>query len=63
MNRYTDGTYTYYDLSFDENDQNLLRLGGVIFNGDPSEQEIKDRIYEIISFNLADYELKNIIII
>lgn len=61
INKQFDGTYTYFDLVFEENDEQLLRLGGVSFLSDPSIEELESRVYEIAAFNLPDYEINQII--
>lgn len=62
LNKYFDGTYTYYDLVFEENEEQLLRLGGVSFRGDHTIEEMESRVVEIVGFNLPDYEINQIII-
>jgi hypothetical protein len=75
INRQFDGTYTYFDLVFEENvdplsqlagviqenTEPLLRLGGVIFLSHPSVEEMENRVIEIAGFNLPDYEINQII--
>jgi hypothetical protein len=62
INRQFDGTYTYFDLVFEENEEQLLRLGGVSFLSEPSIEEMESRVVEIVGFNLPDYEINQIII-
>jgi hypothetical protein len=61
INRQFDGTYTYYDLVFEENGEQLLRLGGVSFLSEPSIEEMESRVIEIVRFNLPEYEINQII--
>ena len=61
LNKYFDGTYNYYDLSFEENEEVLLRLNGVIFEDEPTIEEEEARAREIAFNNLPDYELTEII--
>ena len=65
LNKYFDGKYNYYDLSFeelvDDNNEVLLRLNGVIFEGDPTTEEEEARAREIAFNNLPDYELTEIV--
>jgi len=61
LNKYFDGIYNYYDLSFEEEGEVLLRLNGVIFEGDPTTEEEEARAREIAFNNLPDYELVEII--
>jgi len=61
INRQFDGVYTYYDLVFEENEEQLLRLSGVIFLSDPSIEEMESRVVEIVGFNLPEYEINQII--
>jgi len=63
LNRYFDGVYTYYDLSFEESDMTLLRLNGVVFNEDYTEQNKIERAEQIAFENLPEYELIEIITI
>ena len=65
LNKYFDGKYNYYDLSFeelvDDNNEVLLRLNGVIFEGEPTTEEEEVRAREIAFNNLPDYELTEIV--
>ena len=61
LNKYFDGIYNYYDLSFEEEGEVLLRLNGVIFEGEPTTEEEETRAREIALNNLPDYELVEII--
>lgn len=61
LNKYFDGIYNYYDLSFEENEEIILRLNGVIFEGEPTTEEEEARAREIAFNNLPDYELVEII--
>ena len=62
INKYFDGTYTYYDLVFEENEEQLLRLGGVSFRGEHTIEEMESIVIQIAEFNLPDYEINEIII-
>jgi hypothetical protein len=61
LNKYFDGTYNYYDLSFEEEELVLMRLNGVIFNISYTDQDKIDRAKEIATENLPEYELVEII--
>jgi hypothetical protein len=61
INKYFDGTYTEFDLVFEENEEQLLRLGGLRFLSEPSIEEMESRVIEIAGFNLPDYEINQII--
>jgi len=62
INRQYDGKFYYYDLIFsDENGDLILRLGGVIFDNDPTSQDFIDRATVIANDNLTDYTLTDII--
>jgi hypothetical protein len=60
LNKYFDGTYTRYDLIFEENNELLLRLSGLSFLSEPSIEEIESVIIDIARFNLPDYEINQI---
>jgi hypothetical protein len=62
INRQFEGTYTYFDLMFENEGEQLLRLGGVSFGDNPTIDEMENNAREIAMFNLPDYELTNIII-
>jgi len=63
LNRYDDLPLTYFDLAFNENDVQTLRLGGVPFNEGFSEQDMIDRATEIFegNFSTVAYQLTEII--
>ncbi len=62
LNRYNDSVYTYYDLQFSENDENLLRVAGVGFDHEPTYEELSTFAYTFAENNLPEYTLENIII-
>jgi|TARA_R110000868_G_scaffold52368_1_gene165572 hypothetical protein len=62
LNRYNDTSITYFDLSFEEEDVQMLRLGGVTFEEGFSEQDMIDRATEIFEGNFTDLTLTEIII-
>jgi len=58
INKQYDGRLYYHDLIFSDDSGNLLlRLGGVIFNNEPSRQDYIDRATEIAELNFSNYEL------
>jgi hypothetical protein len=62
LNRYNDTSITYFDLSFEEEDVQMLRLGGVTFEEGFSVQDMIDRATEIFEGNFTDLTLTEIII-
>ena len=62
LNRYNDTSITYFDLSFEEEDVQMLRLGGVTFEEGFSGQDMIDRATEIFEGNFTDLTLTEIII-
>jgi hypothetical protein len=64
LNKYDDGlSIIYFDLAFNENDIQMLRLGGVPFNEGFTEQDMIDKATEIFNGNFSseEYQLTEII--
>jgi hypothetical protein len=62
LNKYEDLPITYFDLAFNEDDVQMLRLGGVIFDEGFSQQDMIDRATEIFEGNFTNKILTDIII-
>jgi hypothetical protein len=60
VNKQYDNERTQFDGSFIENDETLLRLGGITFEGKPSYEEVETRIIEIINSNFEVLILEKI---
>ena len=60
LNKYEVESLIYFDLSFTENDTQLLRLGGVTFEDGFTEQDIIDRAIEIFNLNFVNKTLDEI---
>ena len=56
--------HNYFDLEFDENGIQMLRLGGVPFDEGFTNQDMIDRATEIFegNFSTEEYQLTEIII-
>ena len=62
LNKYENVNITYFDLAFNENDIQMLRLGGVPFEEGFTEQDMLDKATEIFNGNFIDLILDQIII-
>lgn len=62
LNKYNDSVYTYYDLRFSENGENLLSVVGVGFLQTPTYEEMLTFAHTFAENNLPSYTLENIII-
>jgi hypothetical protein len=62
LNKYFDGTYTYYDLTFEENEECIIRLNGVTFPNEPLQEDLEAAAYSFAETNLTDHVLDQIII-
>ena len=54
LNKYENVNITYFDLAFNENDIQMLRLGGVPFEEGFTEQDMLDKATEIFNGNFID---------
>jgi hypothetical protein len=63
LNKYEDLSITYFDLAFEEDVNQLLRLGSVPFDIGYTEQDMIDRATEIFEGNFSTeiYQLTEII--
>ena len=61
INKYNDGKFVYFDLLFEENCEELLRMSGINFNQDYTENDMNDVAYFLAKNNLPDYQLIQII--
>jgi hypothetical protein len=63
LNRYEDSLVTYFDLVFNDNEIQMLRLSGVPFDEGFSTQDMIDRATEIFEGNFLteEYQLTEII--
>jgi hypothetical protein len=61
--RYHDLLTTYFDLDFEEDNNQMLRLGGVPFDNGFTNQDMIDRATEIFenNFSIEEYQLIEII--
>tara|TARA_R110000868_G_scaffold14426_1_gene67102 strand:- start:2345 stop:2551 length:207 start_codon:yes stop_codon:yes gene_type:complete len=62
LNKYEETSITYFDLSFEEEGNQMLRLGGVTFEEGFTEQDMINRATEIFEGNFIDKTLDEIII-
>jgi hypothetical protein len=63
VNKQEHNNKVQYDASFIENQETLLRLGGIIFDNEPTFEEIEERINDIIKSNFENIILEKIEII
>jgi hypothetical protein len=63
LNKYENLSIVYFDLAFEEESNQLLRLGSVPFDIGYTEQDMIDRATEIFEGNFSneEYELTEII--
>lgn len=62
LNKYESILTTYFDLEFNENDIQMLRLGGVTFEEGYTEQDMINRATEIFEGNFTNITLDEIVI-
>lgn len=62
LNKYEDVISVYFDLSFEFENNILLRLSGVKFEKDFTYEELQLRALEILKEALPEYSLTEIII-
>lgn len=64
LNKYDGLPITYFDLAFNENDVQMLRLTGVPFEEGFSEQDMIATATEVFesNFSIEEYQLTEIII-
>jgi hypothetical protein len=63
INKYEDLPITYFDLSFNEDDNQMLRLGSVPFNEGFTNDDMINKATEIFENNFTEGVLTEIITI
>jgi hypothetical protein len=68
LNAYTEKDQIYYDLLFEENDQQEMRLTGLKFHLDDTKETMIEKAHQIFNYNypnesLPDVELTEILFI
>jgi hypothetical protein len=62
VNRNYSNGITQFDGSFVINEETVMRLGGILFEGEPTNEEIEARINDIVTSNFEDITIESITI-
>lgn len=62
VNRIFENNITQFDGSFVINEETVMRLGGISFDGEPTNEEIEARINDIVASNFKGVTIESITI-